>query len=85
MYTLHLSTFYLGTVLKLIENKQVKNYKNDYRRLRKNIKSNLSYIMKSKYVSTYRKTMLLVGTYFPHLLTFANKIRTQRIFKNSVK
>ena len=38
MYTIHITTFYLGAITQMIENKKVKEYKDDYSTWKKNIR-----------------------------------------------
>ena len=84
MYTIHISTFYLGAITQMIENKKVKEYRSDYVIWRKKLKSHLSKVMKSKYISKYRKNMIRFGTYFPHLIAQLDKKRRKKIIKNSI-
>ena len=84
MYNLHLSTFYLGTLTKMIEYKKTKEYKDDYKRWRKALKKNLLYIIRSKYISHYRKAMILGGFLFPHIIAKLDIVRTEKIIKDSV-
>lgn len=84
MYKLHLSTFYLGAITQMISNHKTKQYKNDYKLWRKELKSNLDFIIKSKYITKYRKCMILVGCYFPSLIAMLDKKRRKEIIKNSV-
>lgn len=85
MFILHLSTFYLGAIVKLIKNKKKKEYIEKYNYWRKQIQKNLGIILKSKYISLYRKLMLLCGCYFPIVVANLEIIRTKKIIKNSVK
>jgi len=84
MYKIHITTFYLGAITQMIENKKVKEHFNDYKTWRKNIKSNLGYILTNKYITLYRKCMIFVGAYFPHLIAFMDKKRRKKIIRNSI-
>ncbi len=85
MYILHLSTFYLGAIVKMIEFDQKKFYEKDYKRWKSAIKNNLKSLMFNKNVSLYRKTMLLVGSCFPSIISKMNIHRNKKIIKESVK
>lgn len=85
MYLLHISTFYLGAIIKMIENNQNNNYYEDYSKWKKNIVVNLKYIKQSKHISLYRKCMLIFGSKFPKLLAILDKSRNKRIIKKSIK
>ena len=84
MYTLHLTNYYLNAVTQMIEYKKVKEYKNYYKAWRKNIKNNLLYILKNKYVSKYRKCMIFAGAFFPHIIALLDIKRRKRIIENSI-
>ncbi|MBR6689441.1 MAG: glycosyltransferase family 2 protein [Clostridia bacterium] len=85
MYELHLSTFYLGALTKLIENGKVNEHKEKFAEWKKYIRNSLTLLLRSKYVSVYRKTMLLVGSVCPNIIVWLNKKREKNIIKNSVK
>lgn len=84
MFKLHLSTFYLGAITLMIANKKAKDFYDDYKKCKKGIRANLKYIICSKHISFYRKSMILIGYCFPHLITCFDKIRRKKIIKNSV-
>lgn len=84
MYAIHMATFYLGAITQMIENKKTKEYKSDYNKWRKKLKKELPYILKNIYISKYRKCMIFVGTYFPHIIAIMDKKRRKRIIENSV-
>lgn len=83
-YILHLSTFYLGAIVQMIENKKKSEYYNDYRKWKNELKKNYKFIIKCKYVSLYRKIMLLCGIICPNMICFLNKKRKKIIVKRSV-
>lgn len=84
MYLLHVSTFYLGAIVKMIENNKKNEYKKDYKIWKKRLCDNLLYIGKSKYISLYRKTMLVGGTIFPNVVALLDKRKNKRNFRQSV-
>jgi len=84
MYIIHITTFYLGAITQMIENKKVNEYREYYKIWRKNIKMNLRYIIRSKYITFYRKCMILVGTFSPHFIALMDQKRRKQIIKNSV-
>ena len=84
MFQIHLSTFYLGAITQMIINKKTKEYNKDYKNWHKELKSKLGGILKSKYVSNYRKCMIMVGCYFPQLIAYLDKRRRKNIIKNSI-
>lgn len=84
MYTIHITTFYLGAISQMIGNKKKGEYLSDYKEWKKEIKNNLWFILRNKYISSYRKCMIFVGNYFPHLIALMDKIRRKKIIKNSV-
>lgn len=84
MYVLHLSMFYCGAIANILETKDKKKYLNYYMSWKEYLKSNKTFVLKSKYISKYRK-MIIVGTlYFPHIISKMNTIRNRRKIKNSV-
>ena len=84
MYQLHLSMFYLGAITQLIEHKKIERYKEDYKKWRKSLKTNVKFILSSNYVSKRRKLIIAVGAYCPHTVAFFDKQRRARIVKRSV-
>ena len=85
MYLLHLSTFYLGAIVKIIENDKLIENQDDYKNWMKKIKINLKYILVSRYISFYRKCMIFVGAFFPHIIAKLDSSRSKRIIHNSVE
>lgn len=84
MYLLHISTFYLGAIVKIIENNKKKEYKKEYKSWKKSLSNNLLYIIKSKYISLYRKIMLMVGGICPYIIATLDKKRQKKNFEQSV-
>ena len=83
MYVLHLSTFYLGAIVQMIMNKKKKEFSNDYKIWKNSLKVNLGFILKNKYITNYRKCMLLVGCYCPPLIALLDVKRRKKIINNS--
>ena len=84
MFIIHISTFYLGAIIQIINQKKEKEYKNDYTLWKKELRNNLIYLLKNKNISFYRKNMILLGTFFPHILAIIDRYRRKNIMKNSV-
>ena len=84
MYVLHLSMFYCGAIANTIEKKEVNHYKDNYVAWRQYLKSNKIFILKNKYISRYRKLIVIGTIYFPHVISFMNLKRNQRKIKCSV-
>ena len=84
MYLLHISTFYLGAIVKIIENNKKKEYKKEYKTWKKSLRDNLLYIIKSKYISLYRKIMLITGGICPYIIATLDKRRQKKNLKQSV-
>lgn len=84
MLILHLCMFYLGAIVKINNNELKQMYKQDYRKWHKYIKKNILSILLSRYVSVYRKTLLLVGCFCPKILSLLDKKRRKRIVSKSV-
>lgn len=83
-FYIHLATFYLGAIVKIIENNKKEQYKLDYLNWKKGLRSNVLYIIKSKYISLYRKCMIIGGIFFPHVVAYLNIKREKNIFSQSV-
>ncbi len=84
MYLLHISTFYVGAVASLIENKCTKKYLNYYTSWKKKIKNNLPYIVSSKYITFYRKSVIVAGFIAPHLISKLNSWKKRKNICKSV-
>jgi len=81
---IHKCMFYLYASLDILENKAKKEHRNEYKLFR-------SYFLKTQFkafattkTSLYQKGIIIVGLLFPRLLAAMNKIRKERIYKNSV-
>ena len=83
-YFIHLATFYLGAMVKIIENKKTKDMKLDYKKWKKSLRNNMIYIFKSRYISLYRKLMIFGGIFFPHIIAILDVRRNKKIFSSSV-
>ena len=85
MWVLHMSMFSLGATTKICINKCKKQYKEDYKHWISYLRGNIIYLLKSKYVSRYRKTLLLGGCISPRILAKLDLIRRNRIANVSVE
>ncbi len=84
MFIIHISTFYLGAITKTIEYKKVKMYKESYNFWKKQLKANIPFVLKNKYISNYRKIMILSGYLLPNTMSKLNKNRSKKIIEKSV-
>lgn len=85
MFNLHLANYSLGAMVKIIENKQKKNYKDDYIRYKKYLHKNTPTLIFNSKISLYRKLLLFVGCAAPSLVAFLNSRRIKKIITNSVR
>ena len=83
-YSIHLCTFYLGAIVKIIENHKRKEHKEDYKKWKMKMKKHFRDVYQSKYVSMYRKLMIFGGIYFPYIVAILDKRRNKKIFSSSV-
>ena len=83
MILLHLSVYYLGAAINLINYKQKNRYKIQYKEWMSFVRKNLIKLLINPNVSSYRKLMLLTGSLFPYLLAKLDIIRRKRIIINS--
>lgn len=81
---LHRSVFRLGAVVQTKSNGLEKVYADDCRRWIKYVRDNIFIMLKSKYVSNYRKLMLLAGCFCSDLLAVLYKKRRINKRKNSI-
>lgn len=84
MLKLHLCNFYLGSVVRIRANQMVQIYREDYRRWLRFVRRNAPGIVFSKYITLYRKALILGGSLFPGLITKMDIARRRNIVKNSV-
>lgn len=84
MLILHRSMYSIGAITKLIQNHVVSDYRTDYRRWLKYIRSNILKILLSNEVSMYRKGLLLGGCISPSVMEKLNEVRRRRISNASV-
>lgn len=85
MLVLHKSLFALGALTRIHANDLKKEYKADYKHWLELMRSNLGKVLFSKYISLYRKTMILGGCISPWLMMKLDKIRRKQITENSVE
>ncbi len=84
MFQLHLSFFYLGAIVKIIENKKIEEHPIDYKKWKGDLRSKLWFILTSKRISIYRKIILLIGAFLPRILAMMDERRTTKMIKESV-
>ena len=84
MLKLHLSTFYLGAIVRILSHGMKAQYTADYKRWLLYVRKAYPALLKSDEVSLYRKLMLLAGCINPRILTRLDAVRRKRISKNSV-
>ena len=84
MLILHLSMFYLGAIVRINSNNLKQMYRQDYKKWHKYIKKNIFSMLLNRYVSLYRKILLLVGCFFPQILSFLDLERRKRLSRYSV-
>lgn len=84
MLILHRSMYSIGAITKMIQNHVVSDYRTDYRRWLKYIRSNILKILLSNEVSMYRKGLLLGGCISPSVMEKLNEVRRRRISNASV-
>lgn len=85
MMLLHRAMYNIGAIVKLINNNKKREYKEDYTRWMSFNRENIIKIVKSRYISLYRKGLLLGGCTSPRLMAFLDKVRRKRIASNSVE
>lgn len=84
MINLHLCMFYLGAIVRMRMNNFKKRNYSDYKRWLKYIRKNIFSILTSKYISMYRKILLLTGCISPKVLVLLDAKRRKKISKQSV-
>lgn len=84
MYRLHISNYYLGAIAQMIENGKTEKYKRNYDAWKKSLRSSVRYIVKSEYISNYRKCLVVAGAYFPHVVAMLDIVRRRNTVKRSV-
>ena len=83
MITLHLSVYYLGAAVNLINHHQKADYMAEYKKWLHYVRTHLVKLLMNRNVSLYRKLMLTGGVLFPSLIAKLDIIRRQRIIVNS--
>lgn len=84
MLVLHRSNFYIGAVVKIVEQKRKKDFPKEYRQWLKYVRCHWFTIVKRKDVSTYRKLLLLCGCVSPQWLAKLDMARRKKIVEKSV-
>ncbi len=85
MMLLHRSMYNIGAIVKIINNNKKNEYRKDYVRWLNFNRKNIKKIVKSKYISVYRKMLLLGGCISPKIIAFLDIIRRKRIVDSSVE
>lgn len=78
MLVLHRSNFYIGAVVKIVEQKRKKDFPKEYRRWLKYVRCHWFTLVKRKDVSTYRKLLLLCGCVSPQWLAKLDMARRKK-------
>ncbi len=81
---LHLCMFYMGAVVRINTNHLKKIYENDYKKWLGFVRKNIFHILNSKFISLYRKLLLLAGCVSPSVLSFFDVKRRKSITNKSV-
>ena len=84
MLILHKSLFSLGALTRICANKTQSIYKAEYRHWLKLLRGNLKTILFSKYISLYRKLMVLGGCVSPWIMMKMDAYRRKKIVRKSV-
>ena len=84
MMLLHRAMYNFGAVVKIINNNKKSEYKENYTRWMSFNRKNIIKIVKSRYISLYRKGLLLGGCVLPRLIALLDTVRRKRIAANSV-
>ncbi|MGF0019756.1 glycosyltransferase family 2 protein [Sporofaciens sp. SGI.106] len=85
MWLLHMCIFCLGAVTKIIENGKRKEFQEKYKHWVSYMRKNVFQVIKSPYISLYRKTMIIGGCVSPNILAFLDLKRRKAISDNSVE
>lgn len=81
----HKSGFALNALIQTYANRLNKTYQNDCDHWKSVIRTNLPKILRSGYMSLYRKLLIIGGVFFPAIYWRLNKIHRIRMAKVSVK
>lgn len=84
MLKLHLATFYLGAVVRILACGKKKDFAEDCKRWMAYVRRIYPTLLRSKEVSVYRKLMLLGGCISPWFVMKLDVIRRKRIAENSI-
>ncbi len=84
MLILHKSLFALGALTRIVANRAKKQYLSDYMNWLQMIRGNLWNVLSSRYISLYRKLMILGGCVSPRLMMVLDRIRRHKIVEKSV-
>ncbi len=81
---LHLCMFYLGAIVRVNTNHLKNTYSKDYIRWLRYVRKNILFISISKYISIYRKMLLIVGCICPKVLALLDSKRRRKISRQSI-
>lgn len=84
MLKLHLSTFYLGAIVRILAHDMKHRYASDYKRWLSYVRKNCFELLGCKKVSLYRKLMILSGSISPWVIMKLDVVRREKIAKKSV-
>lgn len=84
-FKLHLSIFYIGAIVQIKSHKLEKQYQKEYNEWRTYVYDNMMTLLLSKNATPYRKTIILLGYFFPSLLAILDIYRRKCISNKSVK
>ena len=81
---LHLCMFYIGAIVRINTNHLKNTYSKDYIRWLRYVRKNILFISISKYISIYRKMLLIVGCTCPKVLALLDSKRRRKISRQSI-
>jgi len=80
----HRCMYYVGALVKIRNNNLQTKYPNDYHRWEQFLHQSIGKVLRNKYISKYRKALILGGCVSPYCLGKLDTIRRRRIAKHSV-
>ena len=84
-FSLHMSLYCIGAIVRLYNNRLVKTYKDDYHHWKTKLRRHSRNVLLGRNVSIYRKLLILSGTISPSFLAYLDILRRKRIVKKSVR
>lgn len=85
MLCFHRTLFYLGAIVRLKSEGVHKKYKEYYKRWKSYVRRNSRKFIFDKNLSLYRKVLVLLGWINPGFVSFLDKKRRKRNFRNSIE